>query len=39
MSGAYDYDIHKDVKFGFLNLIDVAKIRDGVTKNSSSLSC
>ena len=31
MSGAYDYVIHKDVKFGFLNLIDVAKIRDSVT--------
>ena len=32
MSGAHDYVIHKDVKFGFLNLIDVAKIRDSVTE-------
>ena len=33
MSGAYDYVIHKDAKFGFLNLIDVAKIRDSVTED------
>ncbi len=33
MSGAYDYVIHKDVKFGALNLIDVAKIRDNVTED------
>ena len=30
MSDNYDYVIRKDVKFGFLKLIDVAKIRDGV---------
>ncbi len=33
MSEAYDYVIHKDVKFGFLNLIDVAKIGDSVTED------
>jgi len=27
-----DYKIHKDIKYGFLNLIDVAKIRDSVTE-------
>ena len=31
MFGNNDYVIQKDVKFGFLNLIDVAKIRDSVT--------
>ncbi len=33
MSKAHDYMIHKDIKFGFLNLIDVAKIRDSVTED------
>ena len=33
MSEAHDYKIHKDIKFGFLNLIDVEKIRDGVTED------
>ncbi len=33
MSEAYEYVIHKDVKFGFLNLIDVAKICDSVTED------
>ncbi len=33
MPEAYDYMIHKDIKFGFLNLIDVAKIRDSVTED------
>ena len=33
MSGAQDYVIHKDVKLGFLNLIDVAKIGDSVTED------
>ncbi len=33
MSGAYDYVIHKDVRFGFLNLIDVAKIGDSVAED------
>ncbi len=28
----YDYVIHKNIEFGFLKLIDVAKIRDGVTE-------
>jgi len=31
MTGDYDYVIHKDVKFGALSLIDVAKISEGVT--------
>ena len=31
MSDKYNYIIHKDVKFGFLKLIDVAKISDNVT--------
>ena len=30
MSEQYDYNINKDVAYGFLNLIDVAKIRDEV---------
>ncbi len=33
MSEACDYVIHKKVKFGFLDLIDVAKIRDSVTED------
>ncbi len=33
MSESYDYEIRKDVKFGFLNLIDVAKIRESVTED------
>ena len=33
MSGAYDYEIHKDVKFGFLKLIDVTKISNSVTED------
>ena len=33
MSGDYEYVIHKDVKFGFLKLIDFAKIRDSVTED------
>ena len=33
MSEAYDYVIHKEVKLGFLKLIDVAKIRDSVTED------
>ena len=31
MPDNYNYIIHKDVNFGFLKLIDVAKIRDSVT--------
>ena len=30
MSTGYDYAINKDVAFGFLNLIDVERIADGV---------
>jgi mannose-6-phosphate isomerase-like protein (cupin superfamily) len=32
MSDRFDYVIQKDVKFGFLNLIDVERIRDSVSE-------
>lgn len=34
MSGQdHDYVIHKDIKFGFLNLIDIENLRDSVTED------
>lgn len=33
MAEAQDYTIHKDVKYGFLNLIDVKKLGEEVTED------